>query len=197
MFTYNKVKMLQVLVIVSSLVLAGCTNVAVTGAQAVYNHKNIQNSLNDHYIAMRAGQAINNMDKPTFADANISVAAVNGEVLLTGEAPQVWQKEEAAKLVSEIPGVKKIYNLVTISSPSSTLTRVSDAWITAKVKGKIIASNDVDATKVKVVTENGTVFLMGTLMPDQADVAVDIARQTDGVKSVVKVLKYMKITNKA
>lgn len=197
MSRFNRVAICKTLVLAGVISLAGCTNVAVTGAQVAYNHKNIQNQLNDHYITMRASQAINNMDKPTFADANISVSTVNGEVMLTGEAPQAWQKEEATRLVNEIPGVRKVYNLVTLSSPSSALTRLSDTWITTKVKGRIIASNDIDATRIKVVTENGTVFLMGTLTPEQADVAVDIARRTSGVKSVVKVLKYMQITDKA
>lgn len=197
MLKFQKAAIMGAMVVVGAMALNSCADVAVTGAQVAYNHKNIQSSINDHYITMRASQAINNMDKPTFADANIAVSTVNGEVLMTGEAPKAWQKEEAERLVSNIPGVKKVYNAVRLSSPSSALTRLSDTWITAKVKGRIIASNDIDATRIKVVTENGTVFLMGTLLPEQADVAVDIARRTDGVKSVVKVMKYMQITDKA
>lgn len=175
--------------------LQACMNVATTGVQAVYNQHSLKKSLNDQVINMQAFQALHHRSDQ-FQNANITVTTYNGEVLLAGQVPQAWQKARAEKLIKAIPNVKEVYNLVVVSSPSSTLTRMSDAWITAKVKAKLIASEDVDATQVKVVTENGTVFLMGTLLPDQAEAAVDLASDTFGVLSVVKVFSYITISKK-
>ena len=173
--------------------MGACADVAVTGAQAAYNHKSLQKSINDHYITM---QATHQLNRPRFKTTNIDIATLNGEVLLTGQAPQEWQKQEAEQRISAINGIKHIYNRISIASPSSSLVRASDAWLTTKVKSKLIASNDLDATRIKVVTERGTVYLMGTLLPEEAEAAVDIASNTDGVTSVVKMFSYMKITKK-
>jgi osmotically-inducible protein OsmY len=177
------------------LFLSACANVAMSGASAVYNRQSLQKSINDQYTTMSAYKALN-IDDKRFKDANISIATFNGEVLLAGQVPSAWQRNQAERIVKRIPDVKHVYNLVTVASPSSTLTRISDSWITTKIKTKLIASNDLDATQVKVVTENGMVYLMGILLPDQAKAAIDIARDTDGVVGVVKVFSYMRISKK-
>ena len=78
----------------------------------------------------------------------------------------------------------------TIQGPTSSLTRTSDSWITAKVKSQMLANQDLKSGSIKVVTENGDVFLMGIVSRDQADIAVDIARQVSGVQKVVKIFQY-------
>jgi osmotically-inducible protein OsmY len=181
-----------VLAIVASLAVA-CTNVAMSGAQAVYNHKHIEKSVTDTYITMQATHAIN---RPSYKGTSIDIATLNGEVLLSGEAPEAWQKEDAARRIERIDGVQHVYNMIRISNPASPLVRASDAWVTTKVKSQLIASNDLDATKIKVVTSNGRVFLMGTVLPEEADAAVDIASNTGGVTSVVKMFSYIKISKK-
>ena len=169
------------------------TDVAMTGAQAVYNQRSLQKKWKDQYISMQAFKALD-IDDTRFKNTNIAIATFNGEVLLAGQAPTSWQRAEAERLIKQIPDVTKIYNLIIVSTPSSTLTRISDAWITAKVKAQMIASADVDATQIKVVTENGTVYLMGMLLPSEANAAVDIARSTDGVEQVVKMFTYLRIS---
>lgn len=181
--------------ICSCLCLQSCMNVASTGVQAIYNRRSIEKTVNDQYITMQAHHVLHFKTKE-FADTNIVVTTYNGDVLLTGQVPEAWQKAKAEKLVKEIPEVTEVHNLITVQSPSSTLTRVSDAWITSKVKAKLIASEDVDATQIKVLTENGNVYLMGIVPPEDADAAVDLASNTDGVKSVVKVFSYITISKK-
>lgn len=173
--------------------MAACTDVAVSGAQAAYNHKSIEKKISDQYISM---QATHQLNRPRFSNTNVDFATLNGEVLMAGQVPEAWQKTEAEERIKQIEGVTRVYNMLTISSPTSALVRASDAWITAKVKSQMIASGDLDATHVKVVTERGTVFLMGTLLPEEADAAVEIASNTAGVSSVVKMFSYMKITKK-
>jgi osmotically-inducible protein OsmY len=181
------------LIIMFFLLLQGCVNVATTGAQAVYNRHSIEKNLSDQVTTMRVHEALT-YKTHAFRNANISIATLNGEVLLAGQAPESWQRDKAGEIANQIPNVKKVYNLITVASPSSAMTRVSDTWLTTKVKTKLIASNDVDATQIKVVTENGTVYLMGILKPEDAQAAVDIARETDGVQSVVKIFSYISIS---
>lgn len=171
--------------------LAGCTNVAISGAQAVYNHKNIENSVTDTVIALKANHVINH---PRFKDTNISIAVLNKEILLSGEVNEPWQKTKVTELMSKIAGVEHVYNYLAISAPSSSLSQAADSWVTTKVKSKIIASRDLDATRIKIVTERGTVYIMGIMTPDEAEDAKYLAQTTDGVTSVVSLVSYMKIT---
>ncbi|HTM63760.1 MAG TPA: BON domain-containing protein [Gammaproteobacteria bacterium] len=182
-----------IVIFMTGLMAACAANVAVTGAQAAYNHKSLQKKISDQYISM---QATHELNRPSFNNTNIDVATVGGEVLIAGQVPEVWQKEEAEARIKRIEGVSRVYNMLSIASPSSSMVRASDAWITAKVKSKMIASDDLDVSRVKVVTERGTVFLMGTVLPEEADAAIDIASNTDGVAAVVKMFNYMKIVKK-
>jgi len=181
------------IVVVISFLLQGCLNVASTSAQAVYNRHNLEKNMIDQYITMKAYKAVK-LKTNDFKDANISISTFNKEVLLAGQVPETWQKSRVEQLVRDIPNIERIYNMIHIESPSSSLTRISDSWITAKVKAKLLASEDLDASTIKVVTENGTVYLMAILKPEEADAAVDIARNTQGVQSVVKIFSYMHIS---
>lgn len=64
------------------------------------------------------------------------------------------------------------------------------------MKVKLIASEEVDATRIKVVTENGVVYLMGILPSEEAAEAASLASETEGVRSVVKIFSYVRISKK-
>ena len=55
----------------------------------------------------------------------------------------------------------------------------------------MLVDGRVKATDVKVISENGEVFLLGTVTHAQADAAADIASKTSGVQKVIKVFKYL------
>lgn len=181
-----------VIVLLMMSALQGCMNVASTGAQAVYNRQSIKKTLNDQLITRDVYLALQHKTHE-FKNANISIATFNQEVLLAGEVPEAWQKQKIQTIIKSLPDIKRVYNLIEIASPSSTLTRLNDVWITAKIKGQFIASEDLDVTQIKVVTENSTVYLMGILPADAARAAVDIASNTEGVTKVVKIFSYIHI----
>ena len=45
---------------------------------------------------------------------------------------------------------------------------------------------------VKVVTENGVVYLLGIVTEGEANAAVEVARTTGGVRKVVRIFDYCK-----
>lgn len=181
--------------ILLSICLSGCMDVATTGAQMIYNRHALQKNLTDQVITMRIYREFDRHN-PSFRNVNVAVSALNQEVLLTGQVPLAWQKALAGKIASNVDNVKHVYNFIRIANPSSSLTRVSDAWITGKVKSSMMMSEDFDATHIKVITENGTVYLMGMLFADEAKAAIDIARHTYGVQAVVTLFTIIKIDKK-
>ncbi|MDR3492049.1 MAG: BON domain-containing protein [Gammaproteobacteria bacterium] len=176
-----------------SLLITSCTNVAMTSASAVYNRSSLQSSFSDHYTDMKVSQALYWGSKH-FKDSNISINTFNGEVLLTGQIPSPELQQEATELASNAIGVTHVYNMTKVTNPISALTKTSDSWITAKIKSRLIANSEIDPSRIKVVTEDGTVYLMGLVLPEQAAIATDIARSTDGVDNVVTMFSYIKIS---
>lgn len=83
----------------------------------------------------------------------------------TGQALAVDSPQQASKTASEEP--------------------VTDAWITTKVKGDLLATRNVSGTDIKVETSNGLVTLSGTVKSQaEHDKAVATAKAIKGVKSV-------------
>jgi hyperosmotically inducible protein len=72
-------------------------------------------------------------------------------------------------------------------------TTIDDAGITASVKSKLVADRAVNLTRVDVDTNNGTVYLNGTVeSPEQKSRAEQLAWQANGVRSVVNNLQVQK-----
>lgn len=67
----------------------------------------------------------------------------------------------------------------------------TDTWITTKVKTDLLATENVDGTKINVTTINGVVTLAGVLDSQaQVDKAISVTKAIEGVKSVeTKALK--------
>ena len=81
------------------------------------------------------------------------------------------------------------------SSPTqqSTGQAIDDGVVTAKVKAKLIEDPVTKAHQINVETFKGTVQLSGFVEDDQARTrALQLARDTDGVKSVKDALRIRK-----
>ena len=123
--------------------------------------------------------------------AHINVTSYNGVVLLTGQVSSPELRQLASDTVAKVPKVRQVYNELQVQGRLSLLARTNDSWLTTKVKTKLMTHRDVNASRVKVVTENGTVFLMGLLSQAEADRAAEVARSTGGVQKVVKAIEYI------
>lgn len=182
------------LIIMLSLTLQGCIFVAgaaagAAGIAVVYDHRKLSQIMADQTVVNTIGDKIKH-DANLNQKTHINVACFNQIVLLTGEAPTPGLRQQAEALARETANVKRVYNEITVKAPSSSLTRASDAWITTKIKTELLATKDLKSGSIKVVTENGSVYLMGMVSRDQADVAADIARQVSGVQRVLKIFQY-------
>lgn len=177
-----------------TLSLQGCIFVAGAAAGAaaiavVYDHRTIQNSLQDTEIANKVADKIKAV--PALRDdSHIEVTVFNRVVLLTGETPKPAWRQQAEEIAKTVPDVGRVYNQLTIQGPTSSLTRTSDSWVTTKIKSQMLATEDLKSSSIKVVTENGVVYLMGVVNREQADTAADIARQASGVQKVIKIFQY-------
>lgn len=128
---------------------------------------------------------------PGLAKANINVTSFDGIVLLTGQVSSADLIPIASAQVAPLRNVRKVHNELTVGGKTSYLSRTNDSWLTTKVKSAMAATEAADSTRIKVVTENGVVYLMGLVTREEADAAADIARNIQGVQKIVKVFDYI------
>lgn len=171
----------------------GCAAVAVggaaAGATAAVDRRTTGTLIEDEAIELKARRAFSS-DKDLSGQAHLNATSFNTVVLVSGETPTEELRARAIEHVRKIPKVSHVHNEVTVAAPSSMMSRSSDSVITSKVKTKLLANENIDGIHVKVVTENGVVYLMGLLSRAEADRATEVARLTGGVQKVVKLFQY-------
>ena len=128
---------------------------------------------------------------PGLAEANISVTSFDGILLLTGQVSSADLIPLASAQVEPLRNVRRVYNELTVAGKTSLLSRTNDRWLTTKVKSALSTAESADTTRIKVVTENAVVYLMGLLTRAEADSAAIIARDIQGVQKVVKIFDYI------
>lgn len=126
-----------------------------------------------------------------FKSAHLVIVSYDGVVLLLGQVTGDQLKAKAQTVTQGIAKVRKVHNEIGVGGPISYVARSNDGWLTAKVKGKLIAAKDVPGRMVKVQTENGVVYLMGLLTRAEADAAVEVAATVYGVQQIVRVFEYL------
>lgn len=160
---------------------------ATVGGAVLYDKRSMKEIVMDQNIANQAQTLI--ARSPQLKDTHITVTCFHQVVLIVGQAPTPEQRALAYQLVSQVPNIKRIYNRITIAAPSSAIARANDSWITSKVKTMMIAKPGLRSSDIKIITEDGTVYLMGNVTPEQEQLAVDVARRVAGVQTVVKVFQ--------
>jgi len=183
--------------IIATTLLQGCAGAviggAATGVTVASDRRTVGTFVDDEIIEVKATKKLFS-DQEIFDNTHINVTSYNNIVLLSGEAPTDALKAKAYNIISPIPKVRKVHNEIVIAAPSSLLTRSSDTWITAKVKTNLFQVKDApgfDPTKVKVISENGSVFLMGILKRSEAELVINATRTVSGVQRVVKLFEYL------
>ncbi len=122
--------------------------------------------------------------------SHININSYNRIVLLTGQAPSSEARSLAAEIAKNYRGVRQVYNEIKVSGPTSFIARTNDAWLSAKVKAKLMASEEIESSSFKVVTENGIIYLMGLISQKKAATALELTSEVGGAVKVVSVLEY-------
>ena len=165
------------------------TGVVATGAVVAKDRRTTGTIIEDEAIELRISHAIRE-DEVLGGQAHINVTSYNEIVLLTGEAPTNEMRARAEQLARRADKVRQVHNEIHVAGPSSGLTRSSDVLITSKVKTRMLTEKDFESGGVKVVTEDGTVYLMGLVTRQEGRIASEITREVGGVERVVKLFEY-------
>jgi len=172
--------------------LQSCAPIAVAGAGAAAlvaaDRRTTGTYVEDEEIEWKV---VGKMREPHFANSHVNATSYNRRVLLTGEVPDENAKKQVEDSVRSITNVREVTNELQVGGASSLASRGSDALVTSNVKARMVNNGKFSVHNIKVLTEAGTVYLMGLVTPEEGDAAVEIARNTSGVVRVVKVFEYI------
>ena len=176
----------------AATLLGGCAvllgGAAVGSALMVTDRRTSGTQLEDQEIELKAV----NRAREIVGDAgHVNATSYNRLVLLTGEVPSEADKTAVEQSVTRIENVRTVVNELAVMGASSLGARSNDTLLTTKVKTSFIDAKDVFSNAIKVVTERGTVYLMGIVTEREANRASDLARSVSGVQKVVRVFQII------
>jgi osmotically-inducible protein OsmY len=130
--------------------------------------------------------------EPAFRNAHFDVISHNGVVLLVGQVESEALKSRATEIASQASTkIRRIHNELEVAGKTGFLARSNDTWIATKIRTLMLTNAEVPSGQVRVITENGTVYLMGLISEMEGDNAANLARNVSGVNRVVKVFEYI------
>ncbi|KAA0216368.1 MAG: BON domain-containing protein [Lautropia sp.] len=176
----------------SVLAAPGCVPLVATGAAvgtlAALDRRTLGAQTEDQEIEIKA---MNRMREALKQPGGVSVTSFNRKVLLTGQVASEDDKRSAEAVVAALPNVRSVHNELQVLGRPSLATSAADTAITARVKKALLDAQDLHANVIKVVTESGTVYLMGLVSRREADRAAQVTSRVAGVQRVVTVFEYI------
>ena len=186
---------LTILALILSLGTAGCSSVLTAARDEPINDnrgtRTIGSKIDDSLIETKASVNIAKAHPDLDNASHIVVASYNGVVLLAGQTPREELKQLAEQTASAVQRVKRVHNELQVIQPSSALARSNDSWLTTKIKAQMLTDASVPGSRIKVITENGIVYLLGLVTRQEGNRATSVVQGVSGVQRIVKLFEYI------
>ncbi|QTF94043.1 BON domain-containing protein [Halomonas sp. BM-2019] len=186
--------LLTPLLLAAALGLAGCATVTGVTHQGTidenYGKRTVGTQVEDQNIETKIGHNLRRSDA-RLGDARINVDAYNGVVLLTGQVPSQELKEKASEVAREVRNVREVHNELSVAANLPASQRISDTWLNTRLRTNLAANDRIDSGRIRVITENNTVYLMGIVNRGEADRIVEAVANAGGMQRIVKVFDYL------
>jgi osmotically-inducible protein OsmY len=185
-----KLKLTLLPFILTLLILQGCAGglivVAGTAVAVSSDERSFTTQISDDQLALAALDKITELGINQ-RDIRINLITNNSNLLIIGQVNNEAQKQMIGDKLKTLTKVKQVYNQLRISKPIGFTQQSKDSWITTKAKSQLTAHDEINPFKIKVITENGELFLIGRVNKATADSATNICRKISGVKRVNRV----------
>jgi osmotically-inducible protein OsmY len=178
------------------LFLQGCAALVVGGAATTavvaHDRRTTGTVVEDQAIELKTYDRLA-QNETVKQSSKVNVTSYNKVVLLTGQADSEAARRKAEQLASQVEQVRRVVNEIEIGSTASFVEHSRDVALTTEIKLKLtnVDLPNFDPLRVKVITERGSVFLMGLLTKEEAHAVTEVVRYISGVRRVVKVFEYI------
>jgi osmotically-inducible protein OsmY len=148
---------------------------------------------NDQDIEVSALSNIQDEDE-LHGQSRVHVSSYNGLVLVYGEATTAEVKEKILNIVRVIEHVKVVRDNLAVKPLGDNKSHIDDRQLNEQIKAalaQIRTLPDFSSKMIKVITDNGVVYLMGLLSKEEGSTVVNVTRLQPGVKQIVAVFEYL------
>lgn len=164
--------------------------VAVTAVNVIQDRRSLGRNIDDNSLELKLRADIKR-DAILGKMVHLSVTAINGLVLLTGEVQHEDQRKRAVALAESYLETRKVVDEMVQADFATLGSRTNDSWITSKVKAALLKTPGVPSSNIKVVTEKSRVYLLGLVTKHEAERAVEAVKSVRGVTHIFKVFEYI------
>ena len=173
--------------------LASCSNMS-----QVSQNRTPGTYIDDLVLDLAVAERTIRKSDAKFKGSHIVIEVFNGNVLIVGQVPSIELKRKATTELKKLKHIsnEKIHNYLQIAPPTTLIARANDTFITTKVKAKLFASglspkNESSRPKVKVLTEDGIVYLMGLIEKKDSENVTSTVKSVYGVRRIVKLFNEL------
>ncbi|MDN3522361.1 BON domain-containing protein [Halomonas ramblicola] len=187
-------KSLLPLLLAAGLGLTGCTAVTSVTHQGTidenYGERTVGTQVEDQSIETKISHNLGRTDA-RLDDARINVDVYNGVVLITGQVPSEELRDKAVEVAGAVRNVREVHNELTVAGNLPASQRLADGWLSTRIRTSLAANERIDTGRIRVITENASVYLMGIVTRAEADRIVDAVSRVGGMQRIVKVFDYL------
>ena len=160
----------------------------VGGGLVATDRRTSGTQLEDEGIELRSNSRLS---EGLSENAHVIVTSFNRQVLLTGEVPSEQDRKKAEDIVSRVENVRAVVNELAVLGSTTLSQRSSDSLVTGRAKAALVDAKDLFSNAFKLVTERGTLYVMGRVTQREATRATEVVRAVPGVQRVVRVLEII------
>jgi len=190
-------KLFLLFLLLNTLLIVACSSVATNPDSLVEQtpkpDRRSHEAISIDKVIETEATAELNSDDEIASQSHVTINTYNGATLISGETANESLKNKIVSIVQVIPNITLIHDNLIIAPPSDANSRANDQLITDTIKTSLVQIKslpDFDPAMIKVVTENGSVFLMGIVRRAEGAIVIKITRLQPGVKQIITLFEY-------
>ncbi len=179
--------------ILSFAALSACAPTVLSlGADAAYTvseERTTDEVVDDNKIKIEINKLLADDSLGLWTD--VGTVVYRGRVLLLGSVETADAKARAGAIGGQPEGVQEVINEIQVTDEGGVGAFLNDVAIEKSIQVKYLFADGIDSANFRVRSVNGTLYLIGLAESrGELDRALEIARETDGVKDIVN---YMQV----
>ena len=121
---------------------------------------------------------------------DVEVTVFEGEELITGAIPTIFDMGQIVEIVWQTPNVKKVYNYMRLENPDYFVDSAKDALAATSARSSLTLAQDVRSVNYKLTVDDGVLYILGIAQDDQEYRRVlDIVENITGISRVVSLVR--------
>ena len=180
----NLVKIILLLVILSSCVGVSSKGIFGTGVSVALDPRTVGTQMDDSIMQKNLATRILVEDKKYLLSVKSKV--LDGRIFLTGKVDNPEEKLLLTKLAWETKGARSVRNDIKIKEEFNFKRSAKDVLITSQLRTALILNKNIKATNYQIDTYKKKIYIYGiALTPDEKDLVISEATEILDVKDVV------------